>query len=509
MKTLKSENGAITILVLVSVLFMVSFLISSYVIIANKVQAQKEVIQETRRIYESGKSLEEIYNSYFNVENIIPIYTVEQLMMMGEGALNVNIDGKYYNFENNENTIYVLMNNIEFNAIDYEQNETIDKWKYVNFHGNGNTITVTYIDNDNEEYEIVYLAQNNYQEPEYEVKVNILNDFGEDITELASVYLQNDNMLEDITRNDNGEYILNIKRLEQTTIVAKLDGYNDATETVYFENPNKIDNEINMVLGQYLFTIVPTPSNAIVKIDGQVRNSISVAKGTTVSWSVELNEYTTKTGTYTVENNNESLEVSLNVITYTYTLNINVSGATVTLNNTTHTDYAKQKVSETQYKILAQKGDIITYSIAKDYYISQSGNTTITEDGSKTVNLSINQSSTSKKISDKMSASTYKKSETINLPENSKILSVTSSGTLDNGVANVQNGFNVSTKSGTRLIYIDLSSKAKNKRSVNGSYSSSVDNAPVTNGLTINYEKGGWVTVCTVDISVSVTYAIK
>ena len=44
MKKLKSEKGAITIIVLVSVLFFVSFLISSYVIIANKVQTQKEII---------------------------------------------------------------------------------------------------------------------------------------------------------------------------------------------------------------------------------------------------------------------------------------------------------------------------------------------------------------------------------------------------------------------------------------------------------------------------------
>ena len=46
MKSFRNEKGAITILVLVSILFMVSFLITSYIITANKVQTQKEIIQE-------------------------------------------------------------------------------------------------------------------------------------------------------------------------------------------------------------------------------------------------------------------------------------------------------------------------------------------------------------------------------------------------------------------------------------------------------------------------------
>ena len=61
MKNFKSEKGAITIIVLVSVLFFVSFLISSYVIVANKVQAQKEIVQQTRDIYENY-NIKDSYN---------------------------------------------------------------------------------------------------------------------------------------------------------------------------------------------------------------------------------------------------------------------------------------------------------------------------------------------------------------------------------------------------------------------------------------------------------------
>lgn len=111
MKMLRNEKGAITIIVLVSVLFMVSFLISSYVIIANKVQAQKEVIAETKRIYESDKSMEEIYNSYFNENGIIPIYTKEQYLEIGKNKI-FKINDKYYTFS----TIgtYILINGFEF-----------------------------------------------------------------------------------------------------------------------------------------------------------------------------------------------------------------------------------------------------------------------------------------------------------------------------------------------------------------------------------------------------------
>ncbi len=69
MKNLKKENGVITIITLVTILFIVSFLISSYILVANKVKIQKEIVSETRKIYEPKSSMEEIYNSY-----ILPLY---------------------------------------------------------------------------------------------------------------------------------------------------------------------------------------------------------------------------------------------------------------------------------------------------------------------------------------------------------------------------------------------------------------------------------------------------
>lgn len=65
MKKLKSENGAIAILVLISLVFLTTFLISSYVIMSNKMQSQRKVISDTKDIYENY-DLNQMYESYFD-----------------------------------------------------------------------------------------------------------------------------------------------------------------------------------------------------------------------------------------------------------------------------------------------------------------------------------------------------------------------------------------------------------------------------------------------------------
>lgn len=117
MKKLRSEKGAITILVLVSMLFMVSFLISSYIIVSNKIKTQKEIIAQTKNLYENY-NLEEIYNSYFG-KNIIPIYTPEQFKKIGtDEYVNIEQIGKRYKFSRDAH--YVLMNDIDFTNTNFE-----------------------------------------------------------------------------------------------------------------------------------------------------------------------------------------------------------------------------------------------------------------------------------------------------------------------------------------------------------------------------------------------------
>lgn len=161
MKNRSQENGAITIVVLVSVLFMISFLISSYILISNKVNAQKDVLEETRSIYESKLPMEEIYNSYFNNDNMVPIYTVEQLLDVGSGKVKQisQENGKIYNFSKDAN--YMLMNDIQFKTSEYtsligtDEQGNPKEWTAIgemvkndvdgfigNFEGNGHKILV-------------------------------------------------------------------------------------------------------------------------------------------------------------------------------------------------------------------------------------------------------------------------------------------------------------------------------------------------------------------------------
>ena len=107
-------------------------------------------MENKQKIYEPKTTMEEIYNSYFNNGNIVPIYTVEQLQAIGSGQ-QINVNGKYYTFSNNENTIYVLMNNLEIKAEDYGEDYY---WTPIgdrddllaNFEGNNNKIDVIYKD---------------------------------------------------------------------------------------------------------------------------------------------------------------------------------------------------------------------------------------------------------------------------------------------------------------------------------------------------------------------------
>lgn len=134
MKNVKSEKGAITILVLISVLSFVAFLISSYVIVSNKAKSQKEIVEQTKEIYSTKESMEEIYNSYFANSEIIPIYTVEQFLKIGNNQdVVINEENsKIYNFS--DDGVYVLMNDLVLEK-EWYSNELNGKIKAFELNG--------------------------------------------------------------------------------------------------------------------------------------------------------------------------------------------------------------------------------------------------------------------------------------------------------------------------------------------------------------------------------------
>lgn len=135
---MKKERGAITILTLVTILFIISFLVSTFVIITNRRQAQAEIKKKTQEIYESDIGQEEqIYKSYFANENeVIPIYTAEQLFKVGTDDLIVS-DNKI--FKCTADADYKLASNIVFNVNDYLEeypNNFEDSISWINIEEN-------------------------------------------------------------------------------------------------------------------------------------------------------------------------------------------------------------------------------------------------------------------------------------------------------------------------------------------------------------------------------------
>lgn len=147
MKKIKEQKGAITVLVIATVLFITMFLVTAYWILSNKLKTQKETVEQMKMIYETDVNMEEIYSSYWAKENeFIPIYTVEQLFKIGTDEL-INVDGKYYTFANNSN--YILMSDLKFETSKYETLLDDKDWLAVgdnlefegNFDGNNHKIT--------------------------------------------------------------------------------------------------------------------------------------------------------------------------------------------------------------------------------------------------------------------------------------------------------------------------------------------------------------------------------
>lgn len=97
-----------------------------------------------------------------------------------------------------------------------------------------------------------------------------------------------------------------------------------------FENV-VLDIELVLVPKQYTLTIVPTPSNAKVVMNGQETTSITVDEGTSVTYEVSLEGYETVTDTIVV---NEPTEISvvLELVSYTFTINPTPENALVKIN---------------------------------------------------------------------------------------------------------------------------------------------------------------------------------
>lgn len=124
-KKLKSEKGAITLVVLVTMLFLIAFLMTLFLRVANKAQTSAETTEQIKQKYNNLEDEETIYQSYFADEEVIPIYTVEQLKKLGSGEqVEIEQENKIYTFANDG--YYILKNDLNLGGY-YDQ--TSSEWK--------------------------------------------------------------------------------------------------------------------------------------------------------------------------------------------------------------------------------------------------------------------------------------------------------------------------------------------------------------------------------------------
>ena len=152
--------------------------------------------------------------------------------------------------------------------------------------------------------------------------------------------------------------------------------YSSTTLNGYYE---KFPNITFVLDSQYYatLTINPTPSDATVVIAGQYKSSLMVLKGESVSYTVSRTGYVSQTSTTSIT---EDTTVSVTLLaSYTFTINATPADSTVTING----------VEQTTAQVV--QGSIVTWSVERTGYTSQSGTETASADTTKNITLVINQ----------------------------------------------------------------------------------------------------------------------
>lgn len=118
----------------------------------------------------------------------------------------------------------------------------------------------------------------------------------------------------------------------------------------------------------YTLTINPTPADAVVRMNGEVRNSMSVFLWDTIEWDVNAVGYYEKTGS-TEMLEDTTLDVVLEELPwYTFTINPTPADATVRI------DGVERK------SVRVQLGMSVEYSVTRANYMPNSGSVIITSD---------------------------------------------------------------------------------------------------------------------------------
>ena len=162
----------------------------------------------------------------------------------------------------------------------------------------------------------------------------------------------------------------------QVVIKANKTGFNEYTRTIESLTQNEVIDITDDVMTkqQFKLTVVPTPSDAIVKLNGTELKEITVDYGTEVTIEVSKEGYLTKTEKVIVTEET-SKEITLEKKKVTLTITTQPSDATVKLN------------SEEKRTIEVDYGTEVTIEVSKQYYETYSDTITLTQSESKNIQL--------------------------------------------------------------------------------------------------------------------------
>lgn len=160
-KNIKNQKGAISLFVLLSMMFFLAFMLGAFTMVNRRNATQVEALKEIEKIYGRGSSAKDTYDSIFassSSSSVVPITNIEQLKNVEKTNRNNTtikylINGKVYTYA--QGATYVLQNDI---ILDLE--DTID--------GKNNLGQVLSPNTDNENIIYDYVLYNS----DYNVNLN-------------------------------------------------------------------------------------------------------------------------------------------------------------------------------------------------------------------------------------------------------------------------------------------------------------------------------------------------
>ncbi len=118
MKNIKNQKGAISLFVMLAMLFFLAFILGIYTLTTRRSAAQLEAVKETQAIYKKGANANSTYDSMLiGTDSVIPITTTEQIKTVkavstSSSTTKYLIDGNVYTYK--KGASYRLENDIIF-----------------------------------------------------------------------------------------------------------------------------------------------------------------------------------------------------------------------------------------------------------------------------------------------------------------------------------------------------------------------------------------------------------